>query len=174
MTPTFADLVGRWHDFYVLVGTAAATLIGLLFVGLSLNIRVIRRDTGVDLQELAGQSGNNFFYVLAVALFFLIPDQTPLGLGLPLLILGLLGLLGTVSHMRKARAQRRMWGKSSIVRRFTMPIVSLAGLVAIALSALSGETAGVYALVLVIIVLLASATQNAWDLLIKVDEDEHE
>lgn len=29
--PNFAAIIERWHDFYMLVGTAAATLIGLLF-----------------------------------------------------------------------------------------------------------------------------------------------
>jgi hypothetical protein len=30
--------VASWHDFYVTMGTAAASLIGLLFVALSLNL----------------------------------------------------------------------------------------------------------------------------------------
>jgi hypothetical protein len=29
------DALGRWHDFYTLVGTASATLVGLLFVAAS-------------------------------------------------------------------------------------------------------------------------------------------
>jgi hypothetical protein len=31
-----ADTLKGWHDFYLLVGTAWATLLGLLFVALSL------------------------------------------------------------------------------------------------------------------------------------------
>ena len=31
-TPPLSDVLGRWHDFYMLLGTASATLIGLLFV----------------------------------------------------------------------------------------------------------------------------------------------
>ena len=33
---TFAQTIEQWRDFYILAGTAAATLIGLLFVSLSL------------------------------------------------------------------------------------------------------------------------------------------
>jgi hypothetical protein len=32
-----------WHDFYVLVGTAAATLLGLLFIAVSLGAGYLRK-----------------------------------------------------------------------------------------------------------------------------------
>ena len=35
---------GQWTDFFLLVGTGAITLTGLVFVAMSLNIRVIARD----------------------------------------------------------------------------------------------------------------------------------
>jgi hypothetical protein len=35
-----AALAG-WHDFFILAGTASATLVGLLFVGLSLHFRIV-------------------------------------------------------------------------------------------------------------------------------------
>ena len=38
---TYADAVQSWRDFYVTAGAAAATLVGLLFVGLSSHIRVV-------------------------------------------------------------------------------------------------------------------------------------
>jgi hypothetical protein len=34
----FTQAVEGWHDFYLMIGTAAATLVGLLFVSLSLNV----------------------------------------------------------------------------------------------------------------------------------------
>jgi len=40
-TMNFADVLQGWHDFYVTAGAAAATLVGLLFVGLSLHIKVV-------------------------------------------------------------------------------------------------------------------------------------
>ena len=38
---SYGQAVQGWHDFYVTAGAAAATLVGLLFVGLSLHIRVV-------------------------------------------------------------------------------------------------------------------------------------
>jgi hypothetical protein len=40
----FTQTVEGWHDFYLMIGTAAATLVGLLFVSLSLNVDVITRE----------------------------------------------------------------------------------------------------------------------------------
>jgi hypothetical protein len=38
---TYADALQSWRDFYVTAGAAAATLVGLLFVGLSIHIQVV-------------------------------------------------------------------------------------------------------------------------------------
>jgi hypothetical protein len=38
-----APLGEAWHDFYLLSGTAAVTLVGLLFVALSLHIEILFR-----------------------------------------------------------------------------------------------------------------------------------
>ena len=36
MDSSLADLIEDWHDFDLLVGTAAATLVGLMFVAASI------------------------------------------------------------------------------------------------------------------------------------------
>ena len=53
---TFAQYIDRWHDFYMLAGTAAATLIGLLFVSLTLSIEVMSDESQIGLKELATQT----------------------------------------------------------------------------------------------------------------------
>ena len=40
MDTSLAELVDDWHDFDVLVGTAAATLVGLMFVAASIGASV--------------------------------------------------------------------------------------------------------------------------------------
>jgi hypothetical protein len=32
MPASLAELLRGWHDFYILIGTASATLVGLMFV----------------------------------------------------------------------------------------------------------------------------------------------
>jgi len=38
---SYSTAAGDLRDFYILAGTAAATLVGLLFVGLSLHLRTV-------------------------------------------------------------------------------------------------------------------------------------
>ena len=52
MTPAaiepFQHALERWHDFYLLAGTAAATLMGLLFVSLSIHLEKIVAEGGAS------------------------------------------------------------------------------------------------------------------------------
>ncbi len=45
---TFPQAVEGWHDFYIVIGTAAATLMGLLFLSRSLNADMIRGKTNKE------------------------------------------------------------------------------------------------------------------------------
>src|SRR5437762_13927998 len=65
-----ATLAG-WHALYVTVAAAAATLVGLLFVGLSLHIRVVVAHP--DVRSLARVTLTDFVVVLLVALLLLSP-----------------------------------------------------------------------------------------------------
>ena len=42
MMNALAELLKGWESFYLAVATAAATLMGLLFVALSVNLRLLR------------------------------------------------------------------------------------------------------------------------------------
>jgi hypothetical protein len=168
---TFAQAVEGWHDFYLMIGTAAATLVGLLFVGLALNADVITHKGNADLRLLAAQTFTNFLCVLMFAVVFLIPDQGPLGLGLPLLGIDGFGLYITVHRFVEARRNRpRTWGRGSLARRFVMPALCFVTLMAIVISVLLGKTGGLNWLVPVMILLIVNASLNAWDLLLRLRE----
>jgi hypothetical protein len=166
---TFATAVGGWHDFYVVVGTAAATLVGLLFVSLSLNPHVIAAGEDSSLRVLATQTFANFLLVLMIAVVFLIPDQGPLGLGLPLLGIGAYGLYLTSRRLFAAwRSAAHAWGKGGIARHVAAAAVCNLVLLAVAVSALLGSRSGLYWLVPVILILLYEAARNAWHLLLEL------
>jgi hypothetical protein len=164
---TLAQVVDGWHDFYMMVGTAAATLIGLLFVSLSLNADVITRDESDGLRSLAAQAFTSFLNVAIVAVLFVIPDQGHHGLGLPLLGVSAYGLYETVRRFVRTRhAHPHLFGTAGgIAWRFAVPAVCYMAVVAVALSVLWGQTAGLYWLVPVMIILIVGASRSAWDLL---------
>ena len=167
----FSLAIEGWHDFYLMIGTAAATLVGLLFVSLSLNADAITRRTNANLRLLATQTFTSFITVIMFAVLFLIPNQLPLGLGLPLLGIGGYGLYNVVSQYRKARlSPPRSWSRGSIARRFATPILCFTVLMVIAVTVLLGQTDGLYWLVPVMILLIVAASGNAWDLLLGLRE----
>jgi hypothetical protein len=62
-----------WVDFYLVAGASAAVLIGLLFVGLSINRQAIAAEA-----HLGGQARQAIFALVSVfvlSLLLLIPDQ---------------------------------------------------------------------------------------------------
>lgn len=167
----FTQAVESWHDFYLMIGTAAATLIGLLFVALALNADVVTRESNVDLRALATHTFGNFMSVLMFAVLFLIPQQVPLGLGLPLLGIGAYGLYNTARHFLKTRRKpARAWRTGGVAFRYAVPSLCYVALVIIAVSAVLGQTDGLYWLVPVMIGLIVAASRNAWDLLLRLRE----
>ncbi len=170
----FAQAVSAWHDFYMMVGTASATLVGLLFVSLSLNVHAIANPANQDLRALANQTFSTFLYILIFAIVFLIPQQDPIGLGLPLLMVGGYGLYRTVRHFLETRSSKPRDWRGSIARRFITPLVCFVVLITISISMLQGKTWGLYWLIPVMIVLIIAASINAWDLLLRLREPKEE
>ena len=167
----FTQAIDGWHDFYVLIGTASATLVGLLFVSLSLNAEAISKKTNADLRALAEQTFATFLFVLLFAVIFLIPNQDHLGLGLPLLCIGGIGLFSTVSHFLSTRhSEPRQWGRGGIANRFIVPTVCYIVLLIIAVTVLLGQTGSLYWLVPVMILMVLTSSFNAWNLLLRLRE----
>src|SRR5215212_5416053 len=126
MEDSFAALAD-WHDFFTAVAGIAATLVGLLFVALALNPAVMADDGPAGLRTWAGQTFHNFLIVLAVALVVLIPDTGPLGLGLPLFILGVWGVVRVVADARRVRSDPDPeWHGRSLLTRFASPLAGYA------------------------------------------------
>jgi len=72
---TSAEILAHWHEFYLMAGTAAVTLVGLLFVALSLHLDALLHDARAHLVVHARQTLLSFTYVLFISLAFLVPDN---------------------------------------------------------------------------------------------------
>ncbi len=168
---SFTDVLHDWQVFYATLAAACATLTGLLFVALSLNVDIFRRQENADLMVVARQTFAEFLLVLMVALVFLIPHQVPLGLGVALLALG---LASTFSALRQSAKHGRTDGQGHRKTRYPrVHVLSLAGclgIVVLGVGILAGlsTTTACNLLVFMLAALLASASMNAWYLLVHV------
>ena len=98
MTETeFIDAVTGWHDFHSAVAGVAATLLGLLFVGLAMNPGVMQDDGPKGMGTWAGLTFHNFLIMLAISLVVLIPEQSAEGIAIPI------GLMSAHGVYRVAR-----------------------------------------------------------------------
>ncbi|MGA7910126.1 MAG: hypothetical protein WCC30_01045 [Candidatus Dormiibacterota bacterium] len=72
---SFQDTLLGWHDFYLACAAASATFAGLLFVGISLHLRIIV--THPEARSLARVTLSDYFVVLLVSLVLLTPAGVP-------------------------------------------------------------------------------------------------
>src|SRR6266480_472232 len=98
-----------WHDFYVVVGSGAAALTGLLFVIVSLGPKLIASNTETGVRAFISPIAVHFTAVLVASAVMLAPD-------IPTAVLGSLlamGGLGGVVYSAWTRGHAR-WRRSKL------------------------------------------------------------
>ena len=168
----FSQLVQEWQVFYATIATSAATLVGLLFVSMSLNLGLFGWVENIGLKKLAGQSLLNFLYVIVFAIIFLIPRQGPTGLGLPLICIGIMGLIKTTFNVRTllSNTPQGIFERSALVR-VAMALVAFLVLIIVSFLVMVHANAdSLRWLVAPMILLLISASTSTWSLLIGAHE----
>jgi hypothetical protein len=170
MEPLAAAL-GPWHEFYTLLGTASATMVGLLFVAATVAGGVFSASRRAAQRVFLSASVVNFSLILAVSLIVLAPVRTWVLLGVMIMGCGLFGLvhsgLACVDTVRDGMIKRidledRTW-------YIAFPIVGymcvVASGVVLALGPRVGRPdIGCAALAVSAGVLLAVGVHNAWDI----------
>ncbi len=164
----FSEVIRQWETFYLLAGTASVTLIGLLFISVSINVERFHGRKSADLKHFAGLTFNCFFYVLIIAILFLVPGISSLGLGIPLFILGILGILNAIVQQRRAQRSTKNGTELNIAPRFNVPIIGLALMILLSVGIYFQIETSLYGFIIVIILLLGSASHNAWAMLVEI------
>ena len=165
---TFGDQLQPWHDFYELTGTAAATLMGLLFVALSLNPAVMADGGPVGLRAWADQTMSNLIALLIVALFCLMPDLDHPTLAIALVAVGLQGLVRGALRLATALGAHEPGGLGDLLWRLLLPVSAYAVVIAIGIALLFGAVEWVDWLVIAVFLLVSSAAGATWALLLEM------
>jgi hypothetical protein len=93
MDDAFAQALAEWTAFYALMGGAAATLLGLLFVAVSLRLNIFHRREIADVRDFAAFTLGSFLVAIAIAALALAPHEGRTSMALVLLAIGVAGLL---------------------------------------------------------------------------------
>ena len=170
---TFAAAELGWHDFFLAAAGASAALLGLLFVGVSINLAAIAGKERVDLRARAGQAFVNLVFALVIGLLMLIPDPDPVSIAFGLAVIAGLGLLSVARNLYpvfRGQAQVRNWVQ--IARRIAW--TAIADLILIFTASrigFSADAAAIQNLVTVVFVLLIGAADVAWEMLVEVSRE---
>jgi hypothetical protein len=164
---TFNETLKNWQVFYSTASAVSATLTGLLFVALSINIKRFKKPKNSYLLQIARRTFGDYLYVLMIGLVFLVPDQIPAGFSLALLVLAVSRGIGLI-HLAidTHHSARKSDANTHIIREFALPAVACLGLIIVAASVMAGYNNAPVLLVIVVAALLASASWSAWVLLI--------
>ena len=155
-----------WGVFATIVGGAAAALLGLLFVAVSIRIQVIAGST--ELRLRAAQTLSLFTAMLLVAVLLAVPGQPARVLGIEVIVLAVLTAVTLLVLDRRATAPSPTPLGRAIQRINPNVVTSVTLLAAGILMVVIGEV-GIYVLVPAVFVAFVGGVLSAWVFLIHVD-----
>jgi len=161
-----AETLRSWHEFYALLGTASATMVGLLFVAASVGTGVFSSGRRAALRVFLSASVINFSLTLASSLVMLTPIANWYLLAGLILMCGLFGLTHSCLAWRDTLRDGlivsidwddRLW-------YVALPIVGYLCLIGSCALLCLGFEVGCTAVAASVGILLAIGIHNAWDI----------
>ncbi len=154
-----------WHDFYMLLGTASAALVALLFVAVSIGASFLTPERSVATRTFMSPVVFHFSTLLLASLIAMVPSHTALSLAIGITLVAVAGLAyTTVVLVGLARAS-----VSDIADRLgygIFPMASYLAMLATAGLVISRTTLAADILAAALLLLLAINIRNAWDLML--------
>jgi hypothetical protein len=86
-------MLDGWHEFYILLGTAAAALVALLFVAVSIGAGFLSRESAGATRTFMSPVIFHYASVLFLSLIALIPTHTAISLAAAIGVVAAVGLL---------------------------------------------------------------------------------
>jgi hypothetical protein len=167
--PSFTVAALAWQSFYILVGTAAATLIGLMFVAVTFGAGLITPQTSPTARSFLDPTVTHFAQILLTACLMTIPTMGPTVLGVLLVGLSALrtrALVRVFGHIRAAHRTNHDIELSDWLTGIALPVVCHALLFATGVGFVKGYIAAFDGLAIITIVMLLTGIFGAWELMV--------
>lgn len=164
-----------WHEFFLMAGTAAVTLAGLLFVAISIHVDALVHESRQHLLALARLILFSYIGVLLLSLMMLLPAM-PMKFTAVELIIMCIPLVGwTVRLAREKHVTEHAEFSSSVLRQRTLlPLIAYGMIMLVGVLILKFKEPGFfYWLVGPVCMLLGNAAGASWDLLVRTARIRH-
>jgi hypothetical protein len=157
-----------WHDFNVALVTAAAGLLGLLFVALSLHIRALSDRRNAELRSVARSIFLGYVVALAFGFLALLP-QSLRALGVELIVLNLAASLPFAAAARSGlRAAGIGYSRRVTILQFVAGFglfgLSFAGAIGVTV----GEPSALFLVAALAVIALLWGVFNTWELIFRM------
>jgi hypothetical protein len=167
MHSSLSELLHAWHDFYLLVGTASATLVGLMFVTASVGASLFTERNQAGVKAFISPTVVHFSEVLFVCILAAVPSQTWLSLAALVALVVAAGLIYS-ARIWVQLLVRRSFDVDVVDRLFyaLLPIAGYLLALASAVALLLQSSWSLELLAAALITLLLAGIRNAWDMTI--------
>jgi hypothetical protein len=160
-----------WQNFYILVGTAAATLIGLMFVAITFGASMMGKIENPDTtRAFIDPTLTHFVQVLLTSCFMLVPSFDPRVLGALLAAIAIFrvaALARVHRHMRAAHQRNNDLELSDWMQGIVIPLAMHVLLAACGALFIAGFNAlPTLLLAIVTLVVLLNGIYGAWELVV--------
>jgi hypothetical protein len=163
-----AESLVVWHDFNVSIVTAAAGLLGLLFVALSLHLRALAAARNAELRSIARTVFLGYVVSLGMGFLGLIPQELgPYGIELVVLV-----LFALVPYALAARTGFRATGvgydRRVTVVQFFFGVGMFIVTIAAALIVAAGDERALFVIGAIPVLGLLWGVFNTWELIFRI------
>lgn len=176
MPDPFTQMLHDWQNFYVLSGTAAATLIGLVFIAATFGASAVTSGSRSVVNTWVTPIIIHFGSVLLLAVLIAVPTLTSASLGLLLTLGSLVALVYVYAIARimipASHTQGWMW--KNAFWHVILPGLSHLLVLSTSVRLLQGLEASLDTVAIATAILLVVGIRNAWDLTIWIAQNQSE
>ena len=168
MPDTLSQTLRDWQTFYFLIGGAAAGLVGLTFVAITVGSGSITKQDISGLRTFVNPSLIHFIYVLVTAAVLVMPAVARMHLGILLVLAGLVSVgraLSTLPFMWQ-QYKRQVVDMHDWAWYLLAPVASYLMYVGTGAGLLLGKVEALNVLAWTSILLLVAGIRNTWDMVI--------
>jgi hypothetical protein len=158
----------HWHDFYTLVGTAGATLLGLLFIAVSLGAGFLNEERAAATRAFYSPVVVHFTAVFFISAIGLFPAHSPVIFACLVGICAAVG--GTISLITTIELLRHAWTRylQDHLAYGALPLICYMALLVASALVLAQHKYSLLLLAGALLLLLIVNIRNAWDLMLSM------